>query len=128
MTFIRNLYLCHILISWDFLNVFSGMLQTCHTVPGFYYCLTSGNPATDVSTDTMPASTAVDTVSVQFTPPNAVAAPIPPMAACAVVFTARMPAAFNHFLFFSFNIVPPPYNPKCVAIKPKIMPVTAVII
>ena len=61
--------------------------------------------ANDVNTDTMPARTAVDTVSFQSTPPNAVAAPMPPMAACAVVFMARMPAAFNHFLFLSFNIV-----------------------
>ena len=71
----------------------------------YHYYLTSGSPVTDVNTDTMPASTAVDTVSVQSTPPNAVAAPMPPIAACAVVFTARMPAAFNHFLFFSFNII-----------------------
>ena len=40
--------------------------------------LASGSPATDVSTYTMPASTAVDTASVQFTPPNAVATPMPP--------------------------------------------------
>ena len=53
----------------------------------------------------MPASMAVDTVSIQSTPPNAVAAPMPPMTACAVVFTARIPAAFNHFLFLSFKII-----------------------
>lgn len=61
---------------------------------------TSGIPATDVSTLTTPASTAAEHTYFQFTCPIAAAAPIPAMPACAIVLTARTPAAFNH-LFVS---------------------------
>ena len=67
---------------------------------------TSGMPATLVSTLTTPATTALDTTICQSTAEMTAPVPITATAVCAIVLTARIPAAFNHFFVSTdtFNI------------------------
>lgn len=80
----------------------SGLCPACIFKIILYSSLTSGIPATDVSSEMIPASADADITYFQSTCPIAAAVPIPAIAACAIVFTALIPAAFHHFFVFTF--------------------------
>ena len=69
---------------------------------------TSGKPAMLVSNDSIPARVDDDATISQFTSENTAEVPIVAIAVCAIVFSARIPAALNQsivniFLFMMFN-------------------------
>ena len=61
-----------------------------------YSPVTSGNPAIEVRNDASPATSAVSSISVHAVSLKAPMTSIEP-ATCAIVLTARITAAFNHF-------------------------------
>lgn len=70
--------------------------------------ITSGKPAMLVSNDSIPARVDDDATISQFTSENTAEVPIVAIAVCAIVFSARIPAALNQsivniFLFMMFN-------------------------
>ena len=70
-----------------------------------YYSLTSGNPATLVSSERIPASSEAEITTFQSTAERIADVPIVAAAVYAIVLTARTPAAFNHFSNFSFILI-----------------------
>jgi hypothetical protein len=80
---------------------------------GFY---SSGKPATLVSIDKIPAKREADPTASQLTSPIATLVPMVAIAVCAIVLTARIPAATNQsmfkILFNLFNIIKSPFNPQ----------------
>lgn len=68
----------------------------------FYSSLTSGSPATDVKSDKIPAKRDALTTIFQSTPDNIAAVPMVATAVCATVLIARIAAALNHKIVFSF--------------------------
>ena len=68
----------------------------------FYFCCTSGSPATLVSKDKTPANTDALTTIFQSTAENTAAVPMVATAVCATVLIARIAAALNHKIVFSF--------------------------
>ena len=86
-----------------------------------YSSHTSGIPATDVSTETIPASTAVPATIFQSTWEIDTAAGMSATAVCAIVLIARIPAAFNHLFVLilslktQFFIPLPPCNNKTLS-------------
>ena len=72
-----------------------------HISPEYYLLFISGKPAQDVSKDATPISAAVPITVFQSTCVIIAAAGSIATAPCAIVFTARIPAALNHaFPFF----------------------------
>lgn len=65
---------------------------------------TSGSPAILVSSDKTPASSAVLPTASQLISPKAALVPMVAIADWAIVFTALIPAALNHFLVLSFTV------------------------
>src|SRR5699024_5316104 len=64
-------------------------------------CFTSGSPATEVSRDSTPARTAVESTVIQFTSLSRADASMVPIQVREMVCTARTPAAFHHSFHFS---------------------------
>lgn len=58
----------------------------------------SGKPAIEVNIEPIPATKAVEPTSIQSTSPIIVVVPIVAIAVYAMVFIARIPAHFSHFL------------------------------
>ena len=75
-----------------------------HNYP-FLHSLHSGNPATDVAIDRIPASTDADATIFQSTAPMTDAVPIVAIKVCATVLTALTPAFLHHsfVLTLGFN-------------------------
>ena len=63
-----------------------------------FYFFTSGSPATDVSSDRIPASSAALPTMIQLTSPMTADVPMVATAVCATVLIARMPEAFSQSL------------------------------
>lgn len=76
------------------LHVGLDLLHVVHHAPSF----TSGNPATEVRRESSPASADALRTTRQSTALRTALEPIVAMAVCATVLTARIPAAFHHFM------------------------------
>lgn len=72
----------------------------------FYYSLTSGKPTSEVKIESSADNSDADIKVFQSICENTAELPITAIAVCAKVFTARISAAFIHFLVFSFIFSP----------------------
>lgn len=67
-----------------------------------FYCYSaSGRPATDISKDSIPASSDDEKTTAQFTLEITAEVPIVAIAVCATVLNALVEAALNHFTVIS---------------------------
>lgn len=73
----------------------------------FFYYLISGRPLTDIKSDKIPERSDAEITNFQSTAEITAEVPIVAIAVSATVFMALIPAAFDHFINFSFTISPP---------------------